>query len=87
MGEVSSGGAVINDTILHVGNHYLPFGGVGHSGIGAYHGKYGFDTFSHEKSILKKPMFFGGGATIHQRIREKMFEILYRNCNNNIVHF
>ncbi len=50
----SFGGGCINDTMVHFGNHRLPFGGVGHSGIGAYHGKNSFDTFSHNKSILKK---------------------------------
>jgi len=48
------GGGVINDTLVHFGNHRLPFGGVGASGMGAYHGKLGFDTFSHEKSIIKR---------------------------------
>lgn len=51
--ETSSGGVCINDTIMHVGISSLPFGGVGDSGIGSYHGKAGFDTFSHYKSVLK----------------------------------
>lgn len=50
----SFGGGCINDTVVHFGNHRLPFGGVGHSGMGAYHGKYSFDTFSHKKSVVKK---------------------------------
>lgn len=50
----SFGGGCINDTIIQFGNHRLPFGGVGESGIGAYHGKFGFDTFSHKKSIVFK---------------------------------
>jgi len=50
----SFGGGVINDTIIHFSNHRLPFGGVGHSGIGAYHGRRSFDTFSHKKAIVKK---------------------------------
>lgn len=50
----SFGGGAINDTVIHFANHRLPFGGVGHSGIGAYHGKRTFDTFSHKKSIVKK---------------------------------
>lgn len=54
MSRVSFGGGCINDTIMHVSNPYLPFGGVGSSGVGAYHGKYSFDLFSHQKSILKK---------------------------------
>ncbi|GAB1858506.1 aldehyde dehydrogenase [Flavobacteriaceae bacterium MHTCC 0001] len=50
----SFGGGVINDTLVHFGNAKLPFGGIGLSGMGNYHGKYGFDTFSHQKSILKR---------------------------------
>jgi aldehyde dehydrogenase (NAD+) len=56
--ETSSGGVCVNDTLLHVGNYNLPFGGVGDSGIGAYHGKTGFDTFSHMKSVLRKRLRF-----------------------------
>lgn len=52
--KYSFGGGVINDTIIHFINHRLPFGGVGNSGIGAYHGKLSFDTFSHQKAIVKK---------------------------------
>lgn len=48
------GGGCINDTIVHFSNNRLPFGGVGHSGIGAYHGKRSFDVFSHHKAIVKK---------------------------------
>lgn len=50
----SFGGGCINDTVVHFGNMRLPFGGVGHSGLGAYHGKYSFDTFSHQKAVVKK---------------------------------
>lgn len=53
----SSGGACVNDVFLQVAIWDLPFGGVGHSGIGAYHGKASFDTFSHQKSVLKKPFW------------------------------
>ncbi len=53
--EISFGGGAINDTIMHITNSNLPFGGVGSSGIGTYHGKAGFDTFTHHKSILDKP--------------------------------
>ena len=51
--ETSSGGVCFNDTVMQVGVTCLPFGGVGDSGIGSYHGKASFDTFSHYKSILK----------------------------------
>ena len=49
---LSFGGGCINDTVIHVLNEHLPFGGVGSSGMGNYHGKYSFDTFTHEKSLL-----------------------------------
>jgi aldehyde dehydrogenase (NAD+) len=52
--ETSSGGACINDTILHCGCPELPFGGVGDSGMGSYHGKASFETFSHHKSVLNR---------------------------------
>lgn len=48
------GGGCINDTVVHFANHKLPFGGVGNSGVGAYHGKLSFDIFSHKKAIVKK---------------------------------
>lgn len=50
--ELSYGGGCINDCIIHVANHNLPFGGVGNSGMGKYHGYYSFQTFSHEKGIV-----------------------------------
>ncbi|TWO33074.1 aldehyde dehydrogenase [Seonamhaeicola sediminis] len=48
------GGGAVNDLLIHFGNPKLPFGGVGSSGMGTYHGKHGFNTFSHEKSIVKR---------------------------------
>ncbi|WP_341636890.1 aldehyde dehydrogenase [Staphylococcus casei] len=54
LNEISFGGGAINDTIMHLANSNLPFGGVGASGIGQYHGKYSFDTFSHDKSYIFK---------------------------------
>lgn len=55
--RTSSGGVCVNHTILHITPPELPFGGVGESGIGRYHGKSGFDTFSNLKSVLRKPTF------------------------------
>jgi aldehyde dehydrogenase (NAD+) len=52
--KISFGGGCINDVVMHLSNDNLPFGGVGNSGIGNYHGRYGFETFSHQKSILEK---------------------------------
>ena len=54
LNEISFGGGCINDTIIHIANSNMGFGGVGYSGIGNYHGKRSFDTFSHERSITKK---------------------------------
>jgi aldehyde dehydrogenase (NAD+) len=50
----SSGGVCINGTIMHISNPHLPFGGVGESGMGAYHGKDGFDTFSHRRAVHER---------------------------------
>ena len=54
LSEVPFGGGCINDTIIHLATSRMGFGGVGMSGMGSYHGKKSFDTFSHEKSIVKK---------------------------------
>ncbi|MBT5077478.1 MAG: aldehyde dehydrogenase [Candidatus Marinimicrobia bacterium] len=54
--NISFGGACVNDTMTQYANPNLPFGGVGHSGIGDYHGEYSFKSFSHYKSIFKKSM-------------------------------
>ena len=56
--KISFGGGCINNTDWHFTNYYLPFGGVGNSGIGAYHGKYTFDTFTRAKPIMKTPTWF-----------------------------
>jgi coniferyl-aldehyde dehydrogenase len=56
-----AGGVTINDTLFHIAQHNLPFGGVGPSGMGAYHGKTGFDTFSRLKPILRQARFNGVG--------------------------
>jgi aldehyde dehydrogenase (NAD+) len=58
IGEVSFGNGAINDTVLQFANPNLPFGGVGYSGMGNYHGEAGFRTFSHYKSILKQKTWF-----------------------------
>ncbi len=52
--SISFGGGCINDTLVHLATSYMPFGGVGNSGMGGYHGKWSFDTFTHKKSIMKK---------------------------------
>ena len=55
LNNTSSGGVCFNDVVMQVGVPELPFGGVGASGMGAYHGKAGFDTFSHQRSVLRRP--------------------------------
>lgn len=56
--RLPSGGVVVNDTLMHLANSNLPFGGRGASGFGHYHGFHGFQTFSHAKSILRQPTWF-----------------------------
>lgn len=54
--HISYGGGCVNDTVVHLATSYMPFGGVGNSGMGGYHGKDSFDTFTHRKSIMKKSL-------------------------------
>jgi aldehyde dehydrogenase (NAD+) len=56
--NISFGGGCVNNTSWHFTNPHLPFGGRGGSGLGAYHGKTGFDTFTHRKAIMKTPLWF-----------------------------
>lgn len=63
MERVTFGGGGVNTTILHVASGQLPFGGVGSSGMGSYHGKAGFLEFSHKKSVLKQDSKFDLGLT------------------------
>lgn len=58
LAEISFGGGGINEAVMHITNDHLPFGGVGGSGTGAYHGEHGFKAFSHYKSVLDKPTWF-----------------------------
>ena len=50
--QTSAGGSCINDTIMHIANENIPFGGVGNSGMGNYHGRLSFDAFSHKRSVV-----------------------------------
>jgi coniferyl-aldehyde dehydrogenase len=81
MENTQAGGVTMNDTLLHFSNPYLPFGGVGASGMGNYHGKYGFDTFSHQKPIFSMKGFLGlrslGGTRIaHPPYGKKVANLL-----------
>ncbi|XP_041008081.1 aldehyde dehydrogenase family 3 member H1-like [Juglans microcarpa x Juglans regia] len=60
--NISSGGMLINDAVIHVATEGLPFGGVGESGMGSYHGKFSFDAFSHKKAVLYRS--FAGDTSI-----------------------
>jgi aldehyde dehydrogenase (NAD+) len=55
---VRFGGCCINNTLVHFSNPNLPFGGLGNSGIGCYHGKYSFELFTRPKAVLKSPAWF-----------------------------
>jgi aldehyde dehydrogenase (NAD+) len=57
IGQLSFGGGCVNNSEWHFANHHLPFGGIGYSGIGAYHGKFTFDTFTHAKPVMKTPVW------------------------------
>ncbi len=60
-----SGGVTVNDCMLHVLQENLPFGGVGPSGMGAYHGEHGFRRFSHERAVFRVRGRFGGSFLVH----------------------
>ncbi|MEI6165782.1 MAG: aldehyde dehydrogenase family protein [bacterium] len=63
LAETASGGVCFNDTLSHILSRDLPFGGIGESGMGAYHGKAGFDTFTHYRSVLTRSPHFDPGLT------------------------
>lgn len=67
----SFGGGCVNDTIMHIATPYMPFGGVGNSGVGSYHGKASFDTFTHYKSILQKTTLFDIPLRYYPYTKEK----------------
>eukprot|EP01108_Squamamoeba_japonica_P000808 TRINITY_DN1289_c0_g1_i5.p1 TRINITY_DN1289_c0_g1~~TRINITY_DN1289_c0_g1_i5.p1 ORF type:complete len:129 (+),score=75.63 TRINITY_DN1289_c0_g1_i5:47-433(+) len=60
LSSTSSGGALVNDVLMHCVVEGLPFGGIGESGQGAYHGKFSFDMFSHKKAVMKKKLGMEG---------------------------
>lgn len=73
--DVSSGGMVVNHLIFHFATTKLPFGGVGPSGTGAYHGRYGFEEFSHRKSVLTKPTRPDLGKLIYPPYTDKAWKL------------
>ncbi len=78
--HLAFGGGCINDTIIHLAVHGLPFGGIGDSGMGSYHGKAGFDTFTHYKSILKKANWLDLPFRYHpySRLGDKLLRFFLR---------
>ncbi|HCY9178551.1 TPA: aldehyde dehydrogenase [Staphylococcus aureus] len=78
--ELSFGGGAINDTLMHLANPKLPFGGVGASGMGRYHGKYSFDTFTHEKSYIFKSTRLESGVHLPPyKVKFKYIKAFFKN--------
>lgn len=69
--ELSFGGGGINESVMHITNPHFGYGGVGESGLGSYHGKHGFDDFSHHKSIIEKPAWFELNFKYYKRTAAK----------------
>jgi aldehyde dehydrogenase (NAD+) len=76
--EVSAGGMVVNHLLFHFATNKLPFGGVGPSGMGAYHGKFGFEEFSHRKTVMTKPTRPDVSAIIYPPYTEKAWKLARR---------
>lgn len=78
--SVSFGGGCINDTLLHLATPHLPFGGVGESGMGSYHGKAGFDAFSHFKSVMTRTFFPDAPLRYppYTRFKERVLRLVLR---------
>uniref|UniRef100_A0A1J3FX07 Aldehyde dehydrogenase n=1 Tax=Noccaea caerulescens TaxID=107243 RepID=A0A1J3FX07_NOCCA len=81
---VSAGGIVVNDIAVHLAIHTLPFGGVGESGMGSYHGKFSFDAFSHKKAVLYKS-FFGDSAIRYAPYSRGKLRLLKALVNSNLL--
>lgn len=71
LGSLSFGGGCVNDTIIHLATTEMGFGGVGASGMGAYHGRKSFDTFTHEKSVVHRGAFPDVDARYHPYTEKK----------------
>ena len=74
------GGGCVNDTVIHLATEDMPFGGVGESGMGHYHGRYGFETFSHLKSIVDKPLWLDLPMRYqpYTRMKEKLIRMFLK---------
>lgn len=82
--RIISGSVAINEVILQVSNHHLPFGGINESGIGSYHGKAGFKTFSHERSVLKRNINLGVDYFYppYTKTKYKLVDFIFRFFNH-----
>jgi aldehyde dehydrogenase (NAD+) len=78
--ETSSGGVCVNDVILHLGVPELPFGGVGASGMGGYHGEASFHTFSHKKSVMRRHLWLDNPLR-YPPYTEKKFNLIKKILN------
>lgn len=80
LNTISFGGGCINDTIIHLATSHMGFGGVGQSGMGSYHGKHSFDTFSHKKSIVKKANWIDLPMRYHPytKVKEKLVRMFLK---------
>ena len=72
MNRCSFGGGCINDTIIHLATPHMPFGGVGASGMGSYHGRQSFETFTHFRSIVKKAAWLDLPMRYHPYTADKL---------------
>lgn len=70
--EVAFGGGAVNDSVVHFTNNNLPFGGIAESGLGSYHGEFGFNTFTHYKGIIDKPTWFELNLKYYPRTDNKL---------------
>jgi len=80
LAETTSGGACVNDTMMQVFPPSLPFGGVGESGYGSYHGKWGFETFSHRRAVYRRPWWFVEPALAkapYTEIKQRLARFVY----------
>jgi aldehyde dehydrogenase (NAD+) len=80
LARTSSGGACVNHSVVHIFPASMPIGGVGPSGMGSYHGKAGFDVFSHHKSVLRKPTFPDPAILYppYGRLKEKLVRLVFK---------
>ncbi|RLA08957.1 MAG: aldehyde dehydrogenase [Gammaproteobacteria bacterium] len=78
--QISFGGGAINDSVMHLSNSNLPFGGVGNSGFGSYHGKAGFECFSHHKSILHRSNWFETSLKYppYKKYKQNLLQLIMR---------